>query len=259
MSLAEQNPVERTVEIEPWPWYRDSPLSRFFSSANGMASGSQERKEGTVISSAMPVLLPGLTYLALKRAGDACFAGVALVALLPLLGIIALAIWAEDRGPILFRQIRIGDGGKPFCFFKFRSMVRDAEVLKERLLAHNEAEGPIFKMRRDPRVTQVGRWLRKYSLDELPQLLNVVRGEMSLVGPRPHLPEEVASYTERQRRRLSVRPGLVCLREVYGRSHVSFDRWVEMDLLYIKHRSILTDLHILLRAVPVVLKGDGAY
>lgn len=203
--------------------------------------------------------LPGRTYIAFKRVGDVCFAGLTLVLLSPILGIVALIIWAEDKGPALFCQTRIGRDGKPFCFFKFRSMVCDAEAIKESLLARNEAEGPIFKMRRDPRVTRAGRWLRKYSLDELPQLLNVVRGEMSLVGPRPHLPEEVANYTDRQRQRLAVQPGMVCLREVSGRSRLSFERWIEMDLLYIQRRSLVTDLHILLRAVPVVLKGDGAY
>ena len=212
-----------------------------------------------MIRSTVPLLLPKRAYIAAKRAGDVCFAGLALGALLPVFVLIALVIWSEDRGPILFRQIRIGRDGKPFCFFKFRSMVRNAEAIKESLLVHNEAEGPIFKMRRDPRITRMGRWLRKYSLDELPQLFNVVRGEMSLVGPRPHLPEEVSKYTHRQRQRLSVRPGLVCLREVYGRSRLSFDCWIEMDLLYIEHRSLFADLHILLRAVPIVLKGDDAY
>ncbi len=201
----------------------------------------------------------GGPYLTLKRYGDICGAVTALLLMSPVLLVLALLIFAEDRGAVLFCQTRIGKDGKPFRFFKFRSMVRNADALKAKLAAENEASGPIFKMRRDPRITRVGRWLRKYSLDELPQLMNVLRGEMSFVGPRPHLPEEVARYTPRQRQRLSVQPGLICLREVCGRSNLSFERWVDLDLLYIKCRSLRTDARILLCAIPAVLRGDGAY
>lgn len=203
--------------------------------------------------------LTGSAYPVIKRITDVCLAGLALLLLSPLCLLIALAIFCEDRGPILFRQTRVGKHGKPFAFLKFRSMVPDAEALKHRLATNNEALGPIFKMRQDPRVTWVGRILRKYSLDELPQLLSVLGGQMSLVGPRPHLPCEVAQYSPRQRQRLSVQPGLICLREVCGRSHLSFERWIEMDLMYIEYRSLLTDLRILIRAIPAVVKGDGAY
>jgi lipopolysaccharide/colanic/teichoic acid biosynthesis glycosyltransferase len=202
---------------------------------------------------------PDLTYLILKRAIDLVLSSLLLLVLSPLLLFISLAIFAEDRGPILFVQTRVGKEGKPFRFYKFRSMVRNAEALRKELSAHNEANGPIFKMRCDPRITRTGRPLRKWSLDELPQLINVLRGDMSLVGPRPHLPHEVQAYSSRQSRRLSVQPGLVCLREVSGRSNLSFERWIEMDLAYIEARSLGTDLAILLRTVPAVLCGNGAY
>ncbi len=199
-------------------------------------------------------------YLWVKRVLDVTVAGLALVFLFPLLLLIALAVVIEGRGgPILFHQNRVGRNGRLFRFYKIRSMVPGAEALLNNLAAHNEVCGPIFKMRRDPRVTRVGRWLRKYSMDELPQLFNVLKGDMSLVGPRPHLPSEVKSYTPEQRRRLSVQPGLLCLREVGGRSHFSFEQWIESDLAYIKRRSLGTDLGILLRTLPAVFKGDGAY
>ena len=201
----------------------------------------------------------GAAYAAIKRAIDVTVAGVLLLALLPVLLLVAAAIWVEDRGPVLFWQYRVGRNGKAFRFLKFRSMVRGAETLRERLLAHNEATGPIFKMRRDPRVTRVGRWIRRYSLDELPQLLHVLRGEMSLVGPRPLPVAEVARGTEQERRRHSVPPGLICFREVGGRSHLTFERWMELDLLYVETRSLRTDLGILRRALPAVLRGEGAY
>jgi lipopolysaccharide/colanic/teichoic acid biosynthesis glycosyltransferase len=137
-------------------------------------------------------------------------------------------------------------------------MVRNADAIKGQLESHNEAVGPIFKMKNDPRVTNIGRILRRYSLDELPQLVNVLRGEMSLVGPRPHLPSEVACYTERQGQRLKVQPGLLCFREVFGRSKMSFHEWVELDLLYLEHRSFRTDWRILRRTLPAVLSAEGA-
>ena len=182
-----------------------------------------------------------------------------LICLLPLFVVIAIAIMIDNPGPILFSQVRIGRNNQPFRFYKFRSMVRNAAALQAQLKAENEAAGPIFKMRRDPRVTRIGRILRKYSLDELPQLCNVLRGQMSLVGPRPHLPSEVEQYENHQRQRLEVQPGLVCLREIYGRSELTFERWIELDLQYIANRSLRTDLSILLRLVPAVLCGRGAY
>jgi lipopolysaccharide/colanic/teichoic acid biosynthesis glycosyltransferase len=199
------------------------------------------------------------TYAVLKRILDIFLASLALLLFAPIMLLASLAIALEDRGPILFVQIRVGKDGKPFPFLKFRSMVRNAEQLKTELAAQNEATGPIFKMRNDPRITRVGRILRKYSIDELPQLLQVLRGEMSLVGPRPHLPNEVRHYTTEQAQRLAVQPGLVCLREVCGRCNLTFERWIELDLQYIQSRSLRTDLSILLRLIPAVLRREGAY
>lgn len=194
-----------------------------------------------------------------KRGIDIVGATLVLASLSPLLGVIALLILLEDGGPVLYRQRRVGEDGREFDFLKFRSMVRDADARRAALCVRNEAVGPIFKMRHDPRVTRVGRWIRRTSLDEMPQMLHVLCGQMSLVGPRPHLPAEVAIYTPRQRARLSVRPGLLCLREVCGRSRLDFERWVELDLVYVRKRSLGLDLWILLRAIPAVLRGDGAY
>jgi lipopolysaccharide/colanic/teichoic acid biosynthesis glycosyltransferase len=229
--------------------------------SNQIGSGAKAAfVEGPVATlDVLPSTSPGLTYAIAKRSLDLCLASLALLLLLPFFVLIAIAIFAEDRGPILFYQTRIGKDGRPFRFFKFRSMVRDAETLQRNLSARNEASGPIFKMRRDPRITRVGRWLRKYSVDELPQFINVLRGDMSLVGPRPHLPCEVERYSAYQRQRLQVQSGMICLREVCGRSELSFERWIELDLVYIQHRSFGTDLRILLKAIPAVLGGDGAY
>ena len=200
-----------------------------------------------------------LAYAASKRLVDVFLAVGVLLALAPLYAFIAALVWLEDRGPIFYSQWRVGKGGRVFRFWKFRSMVVHADRLKAELAQDNEAEGPIFKMRSDPRVTRIGRVLRRYSLDELPQFWNVLRGDMSLVGPRPHLPSEVACYSEAHFLRLSVQPGLVCFREVTGRSNLSFERWMELDLHYIRCRSLGTDLSILCRILPAVLRGEGAY
>lgn len=207
----------------------------------------------------VPVIELPRGYRIAKRALDVIGASIALVLLAPLMLLIALAIKIDSPGPVLFRQIRIGKGGKPFWFFKFRSMVRNAEQMKRELTARNEAKGgPVFKMRNDPRITRVGRFLRRYSLDELPQLIHVLHGEMSLVGPRPPLPSEVASYGEWELRRLSVTPGLTCLWQISGRSDIGFREWVELDHIYIDTMSFWTDLKILLFTVPAVITGKGA-
>jgi exopolysaccharide biosynthesis polyprenyl glycosylphosphotransferase len=197
--------------------------------------------------------------LLLKRALDVMIAGTALLLLAPLLGLIALAIRLDSPGPILFRQRRVGRGETTFDLLKFRSMHQNAERVVHELMAINEATGPLFKSRRDPRVTRVGRVLRRWSLDELPQLWNVLRGEMSLVGPRPPLPREVAQYEPYHRRRLTVAPGLTGLWQVSGRSELSFDEMVEMDIYYIENWSLGLDLRILLRTIPAVFRGRGAY
>ncbi|MBV9852384.1 MAG: sugar transferase [Armatimonadetes bacterium] len=190
---------------------------------------------------------------------DVLIAGALLLVLLPLFALIALLIRLDTPGPVLFIQRRVGQGGAEFPFFKFRSMVHDAEARRRALEALNERGGPVFKMRQDPRITRVGRVLRRCSLDELPQLLNVLRGEMSLVGPRPALPGEVAQYTPRQRGRLAVTPGVTGLWQVSGRAELDFERAVELDLFYVQHQSLALYLRILCLTVPAVLSGRGAY
>jgi len=197
--------------------------------------------------------------LAVKRAFDLACAGLALVLLSPIWLLIALAIKLDSPGPVLFRQMRSGREGRPFVLYKFRSMYEGAETDMERLLAMNEASGPLFKIKDDPRRTRVGRFLRRTSLDELPQILNVLRGDMSLVGPRPALASEVAQYQDWHRKRLEVLPGLTGLWQVSGRSDLSFDEMVMLDIYYGENWSLGTDLRILLRTVPQVLFGDGAY
>lgn len=194
-----------------------------------------------------------------KRIFDVTAAAAALLLLAPLLIVVALVIRAEDGGPVLFRQQRTGIGGKPFTMFKFRTMCVDAESRLEGLRQLNEGNGVLFKLRDDPRVTHAGRWLRKFSIDELPQLFNVLGGSMSLVGPRPPLPSEVAGYTGYTGRRLLVRPGLTGLWQVSGRSDLGWEESVGLDLYYVENWSVGFDLEIIQRTVRVVLRPVGAY
>ncbi len=196
---------------------------------------------------------------ALKRGLDVAIAALTLVITAPITLLVALAIRLDSPGPILFRQTRIGLGGRPFILYKFRSMRVDAEQQLTQLTDMNEADGPIFKMRNDPRQTRIGRFIRRASLDELPQLLNVLNGDMSLVGPRPPIPREVEQYDDWHRRRLEVAPGVTGLWQVSGRSQLTFDEMVMLDLYYAEHWSLLLDLKILLRTIPTVLLGTGAY
>ncbi len=195
----------------------------------------------------------------LKRGLDLLILAIALPVVLPVGLLAALAIKLDSPGPVIFRQTRVGKWGKPFVCYKFRSMAIDAEARKQELLAANEADGPIFKMQNDPRMTRIGRLIRKASIDELPQLINILKGDMSFVGPRPPLPSEVSLYEYEQRRRLDVVPGLTGLQQVSGRSDLPFERWVELDLQYINERSLGKDIMILLKTIPTVLFGKGAY
>lgn len=172
--------------------------------------------------------------------------------------VLAVLIKWDSRGPVFFLQERVGLNQRRFRMIKFRSMVADAEQIKHRLAALNEADGPVFKIREDPRITRVGRWLRRFSLDELPQFINVFLGHMSLVGPRPPVPEEVKQYTWNQRRRLSVRPGVTGLQQISGRSDLDFKRWIEFDLAYIDNWSLMEDLRILFRTIGAVVLARGA-
>jgi exopolysaccharide biosynthesis polyprenyl glycosylphosphotransferase len=198
------------------------------------------------------------SMLVVKRGIDIVGALVGLVVAAPVIGIAALAIRLTSRGSIFFRQIRCGLHGRPFAMIKLRTMVNDAEARRKDVLYLNEMGGPVFKIEKDPRVTPVGRWLRVFSIDELPQLWNILVGDMSLVGPRPPLPSEVAQYETSERRRLSMRPGLTCLWQVSGRNQIAFDEWVKLDLQYIDGWSISNDLRILLLTVPAVLGGGGS-
>jgi exopolysaccharide biosynthesis polyprenyl glycosylphosphotransferase len=196
---------------------------------------------------------------AAKRLLDVVASATLLVVLSPLLAAIALAVRLDDGGPVLYRWRVVGRDGRPFTGYKFRSMVTDADELKAALEAANEMSGPVFKMRGDPRITRVGRILRRYSLDELPQLWSVLVGEMSLVGPRPPLQSEYARFSERQRAKLAVKPGITCLWQVAGRNEITdFEDWLRLDLEYIERWSLGLDLQILVRTVPAVLSGRGA-
>lgn len=202
------------------------------------------------------------TYLFLKRGFDLIASGMALVFLAPLFAVAALLIKLEDGGPVFFGQTRVGKDGRTFRFWKFRSMCVDAEAKREQLraaLAECGEDSVRFKMVGDPRITRVGNFLRRFSLDELPQFFNVLKGDMSLVGPRPPLPEEVAEYGQREMRRLEVEQGLTCIWQVSGRSLIPFEGQVELDIEYIETRSFWLDLKLLLKTVPAVLAGRGAY
>jgi exopolysaccharide biosynthesis polyprenyl glycosylphosphotransferase len=196
--------------------------------------------------------------LAAKRAFDVVGALLVLLLTTPFWLATAIAIKLDSRGPIFFVQSRCGRYGRIFPFLKFRTMVTDAEDRKRDLFEYNEKSGPVFKIARDPRVTRVGRILRKYSIDELPQMLNVLAGHMSLVGPRPPVPGEVEKYELDHRGRLSMRPGITCLWQVSGRNQIEFEDWVKLDLEYVERWSLLLDFQILLATVPAVVSGRGA-
>ena len=194
-----------------------------------------------------------------QRIADFAVGLLLALALLPLFLVIALLIRLDSPGPTLFVQKRVGKDGRIFHFYKFRSMVANAEAIRHQVEAGNERPGPVFKMRRDPRITRAGRLLRRYSLDELPQLFNVIQGDMSLVGPRPALPREVEQYTDYDRQRLAVMPGVTGLWQVSGRADLSFEESVALDLHYAAHQSLALNTRILWMTVPAILSGRGAY
>lgn len=198
-------------------------------------------------------------YDVCKRIFDIVMCTIALILLSPLFIVIAIMIKAEDGGKVFFKQTRLTKGNKEFGMYKFRSMVPNAEKKLAELLSQNEVNGPAFKMKDDPRITKIGKFIRKTSIDELPQLFNILKGEMTIIGPRPPLPREVAQYTPYQMHRLDVKTGLACYHEVEGRSDsTDFDEWVEQDLRYIRERSMWTDIKIIFKTIKVVLTGEGA-
>jgi lipopolysaccharide/colanic/teichoic acid biosynthesis glycosyltransferase len=197
-------------------------------------------------------------YLAAKRGIDAVGSAFLLLLLSPVFLVLAIAVRATSPGPAFYRWRVVGQSGRPFVSYKFRSMVANAETLRSQLTALNEMSGPVFKMTDDPRVTEVGSWMRRYSLDELPQLYSVLKGDMSLVGPRPPLVTEYEEFSDFQKQKLAVKPGMTCLWQVGGRNRVSdFDEWVRLDLEYIRNWSLYLDFKILLRTAKEVLSGSG--
>lgn len=198
-------------------------------------------------------------YLFLKRLIDIVGSGLGILILIPVFLIIGILIKLEDpKGSIFFSQKRNGLNGKEFNMYKFRSMVHNAEDLLESLMSKNEMDGPVFKIKDDPRITKIGKFIRKTSLDELPQLFNVLKGDMSLVGPRPPIPREVIQYNKYQYQRLLVKPGITCYWQISGRNNIDFDEWVELDLKYIKERNLFKDIYIILMTLPVLLGDKNA-
>lgn len=218
------------------------------------AGTTQEAYVGTI------ELYDNKYYLLSKRYMDIVLSIIGLLLLIPVFVIVAALIKLEDRkAPIFFKQVRIGKDGKPFNMYKFRSMIHHAESLIESLLDQNESSGALFKMKEDPRVTKIGRFIRKTSIDELPQLWNVLKGEMSLVGPRPPLPREVETYTEYHKQRLSVVPGCTGLWQVSGRSSVGFETMVELDLHYIQNRHFFYDMKLICKTIIIIFYPNNAY
>lgn len=210
-------------------------------------------------SDKLPQVRDTLGYRFIKRIFDVVASLGGLILLLPLFPFIVLLIKLETSGPVFFKQERVGFEGRLFGCYKFRSMAVDAEAQKEKLSHLNEATGAAFKIKNDPRITGVGSFLRRSSLDEFPQLLNILKGDMSVIGPRPQIPSEVADYTPEQAQRLLVRPGLTCLWQVSGRSQLDFSEWMELDREYVQNRSLFFDLKILARTLPAVIERKGAY
>ena len=200
-----------------------------------------------------------IIYLILKRLMDIVGASLGLLLASPIMLIVAILIKLEDpKGPIIFSQVRNGAYPKTFKMYKFRSMYIDAEERLQELMHLNEQSGPAFKIKDDPRITKIGKFIRKTSLDELPQLFNVLKGDMSLVGPRPAIPREVEQYTAYQKQRLFVKPGLTCIWQVSGRNNIEFDQWVELDIEYIKTRSLWLDIKLILLTIPALLGDENA-
>ncbi len=254
LKIAKEQPTSiDAIRISPpnYPRTAEAPLRDL--AQNAMPFNTEIRR--IIKSSASPFSARRLG----KRIFDFVCVFLALILLSPVYLLIALAIKIDSRGPVFFTQRRVGKDGRLFRLYKFRSMVRNADSLKKTLAAQNEIDGPAFKMKNDPRVTRVGRFIRKTSLDELPQLWNVLRGDMSLVGPRPALPDEVAQWESWQYQRLSVEQGCTCIWQVSGRSNTNFEEWMRMDLEYVQSWSLVLDFSLIARTLLVMFTGRGAY
>lgn len=197
-----------------------------------------------------------IIYLLIKRIFDVVLSLIGIIMLSPIFIVTVLLIKLDSKGPVFFRQARCGKDGKEFSMLKFRSMVCDAEALLEKLMDKNEQTGPVFKIKEDPRITKIGKFIRRTSIDELPQLFNILAGDMSIVGPRPPIPREVEQYTPYQRQRLLVKPGLTCYWQVMGRNKIGFDEWVELDIRYIRERNIWIDMKLIFKTFGVLF-GDA--
>ena len=198
-------------------------------------------------------------YDVIKRIIDITISGLALIILIPLFLVVAILIKVESTGKVIFSQDRVGKDGEIFRMYKFRSMVANAEELKRKLILENEATGPMFKIKNDPRITTIGRFLRRTSIDELPQLFNVLKGDMSLVGPRPSLPEEVEKFDPWMLRRLDVKPGLTCYWQVMGRNSISFEEWMKLDVKYVNERTLWIDIRLIFKTFFVLFGDTNAY
>lgn len=198
-------------------------------------------------------------YELIKRATDIILSMIGLIILSPILLIVAIAIKVESKGPLIFSQERVGKNRKIFKMYKFRSMVVNAEEIKEKLKHQNEMSGPMFKMKNDPRITKIGKFIRKTSIDELPQLVNVIKGDMSLVGPRPSLPEEVKEFVPWMMRRFDVKPGLTCYWQVGGRNEIEFEDWMKLDIKYVKNRSVSEDIKLIFKTFFVLFGDKNAH
>ena len=197
-------------------------------------------------------------YLIAKRITDVLFSGIGLIILSPVFVIVAIAMKLDSKGPIFFKQDRVGKDEELFSMYKFRSMVVNAEELKKALENQNEMSGPMFKMKKDPRITRVGRFIRKTSIDELPQLVNVIKGDMSLVGPRPSLPKEVEQFEPWMKERLTVQPGITCFWQVMGRNSIPFEEWMKLDVKYVRERNYFLDIKLIFKTFFVLFGDDSA-
>lgn len=268
--VLERNVIDEVIMVVPRSWLKEIEHCILYCEAVGIPTTLSTDFFDLEIAHGVPREVDGFTYitfetnrlkeeeLLIKRLLDILFSFIALVLLSPVFLAVAIAIKLDSKGPVFFRQVRCTKNGRHFVLYKFRSMVAGAEAKREELLVRNEMSGPVFKISNDPRVTRVGRFLRRTSLDETPQFWNVLKGHMSLVGPRPPIPDEVEKYEPWQRRRLSMKPGITCIWQVSGRNQIDFEDWMKLDLQYIDRWSLWLDFRIILQTIRAVVTTRGA-